>query len=382
MLKAVIVENEELSLSLLSFQLNKTKEFSSIKGFSLPTEALKMIPLVKPDVIFIDIEIPSMSGIVLAQKLRSMKIDTPIIFVSAHKKYAYEAFRVNAFYYLLKPFSMNELQQTLTNLKKLIIIPEPILPVVTNIEELPQVNIRCFGKFEILSNNGNLIKWSSKKSKELFAYFILHKEQQIDKWMIGDALWPNNNDKQVNSDFHTTLFRLRNILEKEGIDFQIGSEKGKKHGYIYEPKSIECDVYKFDKFLAQNMKVNSDTIQEFEEIKQLFGGELFNDIENLWCIPDRVKYLQKMLDILEDIGIYYYQNNDYKNALQTFMQSLDLDHTCEATHQKILEVLFLSKDKKGLMNHFRKYKSYLKKDMDAEPDAVTLALYKEYIKNL
>lgn len=409
MLTAIIVDDDRISLNLLSYQLQKTGDFETIHEYSSPFEALKNIPVLQPDVIFLDIEMPGLSGIDLAAKLRKMNIETPIIFITAHRNYAYEAFRVGAFNYLLKPYSMKELQQVLIKLKKSIAVSEytitslidtvPSLEDTKSLSEKPMFSldnvssttvdpstqsacIRCFGKFEVQNGKGNVVKWSSKKAKELLAYFILHSEQNLDKWIIGEALWPENNDKNVNNGFHTTLHRLRNILSAEEIDFQLGSEKGKHHGYIYTPTMIECDVFQFNDFIARNLTVNCDTIHEFESIRQLFRGELLSELECLWCIPQREKYLQVMLDILENMGIYYLQNTKYKNAYLIFMQSLSLDYSCEATHQHVLEALFLQKNKLGLMNHYKNFHNFFIKELDTEPDSTSLKLYKQYLKDL
>lgn len=66
-----------------------------------------------PDILFLDIQMPGQNGMEIARKLRRQHKDTILIFVTALPEYVYEAFDVNAFHYLIKPFSERKLQEVL-----------------------------------------------------------------------------------------------------------------------------------------------------------------------------------------------------------------------------------------------------------------------------
>lgn len=65
------------------------------------------------DILFLDIEMPEMSGLQLAEKLRAHQQLNPIIFVTAHEQYVFQAFDVQAFHYLLKPFDTKKIYDVL-----------------------------------------------------------------------------------------------------------------------------------------------------------------------------------------------------------------------------------------------------------------------------
>jgi two-component system LytT family response regulator len=67
------------------------------------TDALKLIETQKPDIVFLDIEMPEKSGLEFAREIAGLKLNTEIVFVTAHNKFAIDAFKVSAFDYLLKP---------------------------------------------------------------------------------------------------------------------------------------------------------------------------------------------------------------------------------------------------------------------------------------
>lgn len=78
--------------------------------------ALKQLITNKPDVLFLDIHMPGLNGLEMAYLISEKKI--PIVFVTAYDQYAIEALKVGAIDYLLKPFTIPELQQTIHRIKQ------------------------------------------------------------------------------------------------------------------------------------------------------------------------------------------------------------------------------------------------------------------------
>lgn len=90
-----------------------------VEGFSLVAEAadgktaLELTESLKPDVVFLDVEMPEMTGVECARAIEDMNPDIIIIFATAHDAYMSDAFEVYAFDYLIKPFKVERVIQTL-----------------------------------------------------------------------------------------------------------------------------------------------------------------------------------------------------------------------------------------------------------------------------
>lgn len=111
-LTAILIDDEPDSLSLLELQIKKhAKDLEIIGKFNNPKEALTQLPLLAPDILFLDIEMPYLNGFDLLECLP--EISSRIIFVTAHDQYALKAFRFNAIDYLLKPVHPEELKRAL-----------------------------------------------------------------------------------------------------------------------------------------------------------------------------------------------------------------------------------------------------------------------------
>ena len=116
-LKALIVEDNAFMATVLEDSLQQYSSAISIVGIvNTGTEALAMIHSEQPDVLFLNIELPDMTGFELLGKLPQINFKT--IFTTAHSHYAIRAFRFNALDYLIKPIKENELKEALSRLDK------------------------------------------------------------------------------------------------------------------------------------------------------------------------------------------------------------------------------------------------------------------------
>jgi len=117
MIKAVIVDDEIISLKALSEKIkNNCSGIEVIKTFSKPQEAINEIPLLQPDVVFLDIEMPRINGFSLLKRLDPVSFE--VIFTTAYNEYAIAALRISALDFLLKPIDVNELTEATERLAK------------------------------------------------------------------------------------------------------------------------------------------------------------------------------------------------------------------------------------------------------------------------
>ncbi|MBU3160500.1 LytTR family DNA-binding domain-containing protein [Clostridium frigoris] len=118
MLRAVLVDDEQLSLDELSFILSKGSKTEIIGKFLSPLTALEFIKKSKPEIVFLDIEMPEIDGITLAKEIYKLDFSVSIVFATVFDKYAIKAFEINAIDYILKPFSEKRLALTMDKLEE------------------------------------------------------------------------------------------------------------------------------------------------------------------------------------------------------------------------------------------------------------------------
>jgi len=101
-LTCIIVDDEPLALDILESHIKNTQGLKLIKKCVHAIEASEAIKKDKPDIVFLDINMPEISGLDLAKSIKGGPL---VVFTTAYEEYAIEAFEVNAVDYLLKPIS-------------------------------------------------------------------------------------------------------------------------------------------------------------------------------------------------------------------------------------------------------------------------------------
>lgn len=117
MLKILIVDDEPLARENLRFLLQDTADISVIGECENAVEALGAINRLQPDVVFLDIHMPRISGLELVGMIDAERMPH-IVFLTAYDEYALQAFEENVFDYLLKPVQASRLEKTLCRLRK------------------------------------------------------------------------------------------------------------------------------------------------------------------------------------------------------------------------------------------------------------------------
>jgi two-component system LytT family response regulator len=117
--KCIIVDDDLQNIAILEHICNEffSHEIEIINTFSIATEALKFINSEKIDIIFLDIEMPVLSGFELMSAIPDQS-KAKIVIVSAHEKYALKAFRYPVFDFLKKPVSITDIRECLNKIEK------------------------------------------------------------------------------------------------------------------------------------------------------------------------------------------------------------------------------------------------------------------------
>ena len=114
---AIIIDDEPDAINLLEMYL---RQFPFIKVSGKQTDAVKGLEMVKetlPELVFLDIDMPDMNGLQVADKIKSENFHSEIIFTTAHQHYAYDALGIEPLDFLTKPFCINDIEIVLQKYK-------------------------------------------------------------------------------------------------------------------------------------------------------------------------------------------------------------------------------------------------------------------------
>lgn len=167
-MKAIVVEDEILAQQELSWLINNHSKIEIVGTFDDGLDVLKYLQHHTVDAIFLDINIPSLDGVLLAQNISKFANKPFIVFITAWKEHAVEAFELEAFDYILKPWQESRI---ITMLQKLEAAghqqASPQSPALTSREN---ATINLIKDERIIVTNINDIYYAEAHEKMTFVY--------------------------------------------------------------------------------------------------------------------------------------------------------------------------------------------------------------------
>ena len=141
-LSCIILDDERGSRERLTVLLSKMEEVKIIATEEKPETAIETIITKKPDVVFIDVEMPRFTGFDVVKEVRKTMPNQDFIFVTGYNQYAIKAIKNEAFDFLLKPVDIDELKETIERYKKRLMLK----PKETSCQD-PDI-LKCFTERE------------------------------------------------------------------------------------------------------------------------------------------------------------------------------------------------------------------------------------------
>lgn len=234
-MKILTIDNERLALGLLNDAIAQTAPDAELTSFTRVSEALRAVEQngYRPDVAFLDIEMPGMTGLELASRIKKTAPMTWLIFVTGYSQFALEAFSVHAGGYLLKPVTPQRIAEELALVGRL----QPAEPVPHH-----PLRVQCFGNFEVFAD-GKPVSFSRKKAKELFAYLV-HKRgttsstRELAAVLFEDAPYDLTHQSYLQTLISNLCHTLKEVGEESVIVRSFGS-------LSVDTSRLDCDYYRF-----------------------------------------------------------------------------------------------------------------------------------------
>ncbi|GKU77868.1 response regulator [Paenibacillus sp. L3-i20] len=314
MISAFLVDDEEHALNLLEMFLHKTGEIQTTGRFNNGYDALQAIETTKPEVWFLDIEMPGMNGMDLAERIRSYDPEAAIVYVTAYDQYAIKAFELAAMDYLLKPIEPIRLNGTIARLKKG--IEGKSVEVVSDIKDeiTNSLSIRLLGAFYASTDSGGVYKWRTAKEKELLIYLALQNGNPVHRDRIIEDLWPDDPYLKAKVYLHTCISLIRKHLKQLGLDGVVVYEKER---YVLEASRIEVDVLCFKKRVAKQMSGTAMQIDDAVEMMKLYKGNLLQDEDYPWVSQESEHLIGTASEWFLKIAETYLSQQKYRQAIES-----------------------------------------------------------------
>lgn len=373
MIKAVVVDDEALTGEHICRLLrNSGVEVSGC--FSNPLEALHKTNTLKPDVMFLDIEMPEMSGLELAERVYSSGYECEIVFITAYNQYAIEAFDVNALDYLLKPVIPERLSRSVERVNK-----RRMSAAASTMENVnKKIRVSLFGSLSLYAGDENKpIHWVTAKSAEVFAFLLLQRgEKEISKWKIAEAIWPDKDNEKADINLRSTISRLNKTLRENATGISVIST-GNAYKLNFTDIDLEVDAFKLEKLVLDSNEINFENVQHYNNVTLSYRYMLLEEFSNEWCNALRVNYHRYFINAAHKL-VEYYEKIGVEPLI--ILHIVDLMVKYEPYDERIREIElklhYRIEGKQGAERYYKRYVDILKKDLGIEPSESMKNLYK------
>jgi two-component system, LytTR family, response regulator len=358
MIKAILIDDEKPSLRELQYFLKEYDEIEICGMFTDPEEALKKIYKLKPQIVFVDINMPEMSGLELAKAAIVNDQNVHIVFITAYEEYALQAFEMEALDYVMKPISKQRFEKTM---KRILLRNTSEAAKVQNQEQKRKFIIRTFGKFEAMWENEAPLKWHSKKTKELFAFLVHNEGRVVSKDEILEAVFPDTEVEKGITNIHNCIYFIRKALRENGVDENLISIDG---SYILRLMDVEVDSRIFRQKLKQIS--NGENLEELEAAEAIFKGDYLKGEDWIWSAEASGQLSALYRTVVVKLVRECMKKESFNKA-EDLLLKLFIREPYDEEVTKLIILLYLqTKRKNQAILHYRKYEKVLKEELGTE----------------
>lgn len=359
-IRFLLIDDERLALILLEKELRTAAdtfgENIEVGTLQEPEFAAREVGALRPDVVFLDIHMPEVSGLQIAEMLQEKHPDVMIVFMTAHDIYALEAFELNAIDYVLKPLVRDRLEKTF---KRIVDRRRTRVMDVRKTIDDGRKMIMCSRTLLVRSGDAapELPKWRTTKAQELFAYLLLRRGETVHKSTILELFFPEMDVKSAMTRLYTTIYQIRQCVQSLELDITI-QNVSMQEGYILrvgDRVTIETEVW--EKELLAAAVQNPPRYERIGELLAGYDGGYLRDHDYVWAEHEQMRLSKLWADHARELALRTEELGHYDEALKLYVRMQELDPYQEAEGLAVLRLY----DRMGQYDKVIAYSIHLEK---------------------
>ncbi len=368
-MKVILVDDEPLILAHLEKLIQKITGINIIGTYSNAHDVMEAIEHEQPDVIFLDVEMPEVNGIELAERIQSRWSQVNIVFVTAYSEYAVQAFDLNAVDYLLKPVSFERMVKTFSRLRK--------EDKASNHESTIERMVCCFHslQFKSPSQKNTNIRWRTAKAKELFAFLLQHRGKPISKDIILDLFWPETEIDKGFSHLYTTIYQIRKMLKTVNFNIKIISID---NNYVLDLNGVRFDVEYWEQQVSLLPSLTKETLPLYEEILEMYRGDYLAEDGYLWAESERERLRTVWLNQMLKVTSFLVSLGKYTQALAYYHRVQEIFPYVEDNYFMLMQMYDKLGDRNSVEIQYTNLKEMCATEFGVEPKDEIQTWYKQW----
>ncbi|MFF2484552.1 response regulator [Paenibacillus sp. NPDC058071] len=353
MIRTILIDDERLALRQLEHMLLEWDGIAVVGAYTNPFAALEEAPALRPDVIFLDINMPEMDGLQAAEKLQDAIPGAQIVFITAYDRYAIDAFELSALDYLLKPINRSRIAKTVERIKNRYSIDRSGREQETSLRTGPAV-IHCFDTLRHSIDGGppSPFRWRTSKALELFAYLLHNRDAFVSKDSIIELLWPGQDAKKSAAQLYTTVYQARQCLKQVGLHSEIRNMSGGE-GYMLQLKDASVDADLWEREGVELGELGPDTHELYQHWLDRYEGDYLGQYDFLWAESERQRLRAIWYHQAMKLAEYYADSAMNVPALTVYKRITALLPYYEEAHFGLMIIYDRIGDRRAVLEQYR-----------------------------
>ncbi|WP_042141905.1 response regulator [Paucisalibacillus sp. EB02] len=373
-MKAILIDDEPLALDFLERQIKKISNIMVAGKFTTFNSSKESILIKEVDIVFLDIEMPESNGLELAEQLLEINPNLFIIFVTAFKDYAVNAFELCALDYILKPVQLERLQLTVDKIKRSSNNQmNTILPVSLTL----QINVCRELTFQFTKDKIQIVHWRTTKAQELFLYLLHNSGKTIHNSTLIEILWHDIDHDKALSKLYNAIYHVRKTLSKYSNHFSI---KNVPEGYILLTKNAFIDIVEWETRIVAAPPLSMETVDDYEAIMDLYTGPLLQQYDYWWVENERHRLELLWTSVAYQLGNFYFEHGELKKSRMWFIKICTARPEEENAHFSLMKLFAILGDVKLVEHQYTQLKNALK-ELDIQVSSNIKEWYDHWIQN-
>ncbi|WP_159881972.1 response regulator [Paenibacillus puerhi] len=375
-MNVMMIDDERLALIQLENMLKKFPGVSIVGASRDPHQGIKLIEELQPDVVFLDIHMPELSGLQIAEMLQERGSNVQVVFVTAYDEYAIEAFEYNAIDYVLKPVQRERLDKTIQRLSKRFLhagsvqTPAPAHPLVRTLPSLA---------FEGMEQGGEASKWRTAKAQELFAFLLHNRGQLVKKDALLELLWPKLDEKRGMTHMYTTVYQARQLLKRTGFALTIRNA-GLEEGYVLDMNGVQVDTDEWERLIHQSEDDGYLPPDVASRAMDLYRGDYFGDYDYIWAESERQRLRMLWLGYLKRQAVYEESKGMEASAMALYHRIQRQQPYDEESYFALMKLYDRLGDWSAVEEQYASLHKLLEDELGIAPQARIMLWYRSWAK--
>ncbi|CAG7645262.1 response regulator [Paenibacillus allorhizosphaerae] len=360
-MKVILIDDERLALDYLEHQLLQVAEVEIIGKFMDPLLGQQHVLQEQADLVFLDIHLPEINGIELAEQLLEKKPNLNIVFVTAYDEYAVKAFELNALDYVVKPVGTERLAKTLQRLQGNVNFRGD-----AKLTDSQSIRMTVLQHVLIETSKDRLtpLHWRTTKAHELFLFLLQHRGSLVRKSVLIETLWPDYETNKVYAQLYTSIYHIRKTLEPFGGRFQISNMTD---GYILNAHDVTLDVEEWEHKLKSAPPVSFETIEYYHEIMQLYTGHYLREYGFWWAESERQRLKTLWMRAAFQMAEWYESCGKWEAAAEMYFQITERHPLAEEAHFALMNIFAATNNHLAVTRQYRLLTNVLLEELNELP---------------